>query len=145
MSFMDFLDDFVLGPCNLIDRLEGLLRGIGYGDLGHQFAIPRADKEGVFTLNEVDTLLNHYGIPIYGRTHDADHMYFRVKKRQARWAEYLLLHAGVDLHSPTVDGRNPGYAAAHPPDWMPTAWADRPERQTTTKKPESWIDRLNSL
>lgn len=125
MSLMDFLDDFIFGPCNLIDRLEGLLRGVSYGDLGHQFAILRADKGGQFTLAEVEALLDHYGIPVYGRTHDAQCLYFHVKKRQARWAEYLLLHAGVTLQGPLFDPRNAGYVARHAPGWMPTAWADQ--------------------
>jgi hypothetical protein len=86
---MDFLDDFILGPMNLIDRIEWILTGIRFGDADHGFTLPRADKlpEGYqgydWTLNEVQQLLARYEIPIYGRTHDARNMYFRVKNRQA--------------------------------------------------------------
>ena len=79
---MDFLDDFIFGPLNYFDRLEGLLRGILYRDLGYQFAVLYPDRGGKHSRREVEILLKHYGIAVYGRTHDAKHMYFRVKKRQ---------------------------------------------------------------
>lgn len=157
MSILDLLDDFVFGPCNLIDRAEGLISGIRYGDLGCQFAIPRADKGGPYTLTEVEDLLARYGVAVFGRTHDANHMYFKVKKRQARWAEYLMLHAGVELTTPTVDARNPGYAASHAPGWMPRPWSEAEDarvdsaaaRPTTPKAEPSgmagivdWLNRL---
>lgn len=125
MSVMDFLDDFIFGPLNYFDRLEGLVRGAIYRDLGYQMAVLYPDRGGRHTRDEVEALLRHYGIAVYGRTHDAQHMYFRVKKRQARWAEYLLLHANVALTSPTFDQRNQGYLAKHEAGWMPKAWADQ--------------------
>lgn len=124
MSLMDLFDD-LLGPLNPVDQIEGMVKSIYYKDSGVLFAIPRADKGGEFSLYDVEDLLNKYGIPIYGRTHDARSMYFRVKKRQATWAEYLLLHAGIELCNPTIDRRNAAYVARHPPGWMPPAWADR--------------------
>lgn len=124
MSLMDILDDFVLGPLNLIDRFQGLTKGIIYRDLGYRFAIPRIDKGGRFTLNEIEDLLKRYGVDVYGRTHDSQNMYFLVKRRQARWAEYLMLHAGVELRNPIFDQRNAGYAASHATGWMPKPWAE---------------------
>jgi hypothetical protein len=120
---MDFLDDFVMGPLNLIDRAEGLLSGLRYGDTGHQFAILRTDKGGAHTLDECEEMLRKRGIAVFGRTHDARHMYFKVKNRQAVWAEYTLMRAGVDLQSPPVEGRNAGWASKH--SGPPPAWADR--------------------
>lgn len=150
MSFADLLDDLILGPLNLIDRGQGLLAGLMYGDMGYQFAIPRADKDGRHTLNEVSEILARYGIPVYGRTHDAHCMYFRVKKRQARWAEYILLNAGVELRNPSVDRRNSVYVASHPPDWMPKPWAEKDrtpqsEEKAPQQEPQSssladWLD-----
>ncbi|MEZ4638991.1 MAG: hypothetical protein R2856_29195 [Caldilineaceae bacterium] len=58
MSIMDFLDDYIMGPLNVIDHLEGFFSGIRYGDMGHQFAIPRVDKGGPMSLNEAEDLLN---------------------------------------------------------------------------------------
>ncbi len=129
MSLMDLLDDLVMGPMNVIDRIEGLLSGIRYGDLGHQFAIPRLDKGGNLSLNEVEEILNQYGIAVYGRTHDATNMYFLVKRRQAGWAEYILLHAGVQLVGPRVDPRNPGYVERHQAGWMPIPWSQNKSQQ----------------
>lgn len=125
-DLMDFLDDFVMGPLNVIDRAEGLLSGIRYGDIGHKFAIARTDKGGAHSLSECEETLNRYGIAVYGRTHDAGRMYFRVKHRQASWAEYVLRRAGVELLSPPVDDRNAGWAARR--SNMPKAWRDRQRR-----------------
>lgn len=125
MSIIDFLDNYIFGPLNYFDRLEGLLRGVWYQDFGHEFAVLYPDRGGKHSRQEIEALLNHYGIDVYGRTHDANHMYFRVKRRQARWAEYLLLHAGVSVKGPPVDSRNAGYVSRHPSGWMPPPWADR--------------------
>lgn len=152
MSLMDYLDDYLLGPMNLLDVLEGVLHGIRYGDFGYQFIIPRADKDGAFTLNEARTLLKEYGVDTFWFGFDATNMYFRVKKRQARWAEYILLHAGVELRNPTFDQRNPGYVAKHSPGWMPTPWSERTveaadgddlsEEREEVKGIAGWLDRL---
>lgn len=152
MRFFDILDDWLLGPLNFIDRFERLITGTRFRDMGYKLKIPRRDKGGKHTLSDVERILKRYGVAVYGRTHDANHMYFHVKKRQARWAEYLLLHAGVELHSPLFDQRNPGYVAAHEPGWMPTPWAEQGERPPTNrhqeddaepqrKEPGSMIDR----
>ena len=130
-TLMDLLDDYILGPLNLLDAFEGWLYAVKYQDTGYELAIPCMDKGGKFSLNEVRALLRHYGIATYGRRFDAQNMYIRVKKRQARWAEYILLHAGVELRNPTFDRRNPGYVAQHEPGWMPTAWADQSNEQKT--------------
>lgn len=156
MSFMDTFDD-LFGPLNVIDILEGLIRGLAYGDLGYGFAIARADKDGKHTLNEAREILKGYGVDTFWYGFDSQKMYFRVKNRQARWAEYVLLHAGVELLNPTFDQRNPGYAASHAPGWMPRPWsAGRPTQpemksnrqktsgsaQTKDKGLLAWLDSL---
>lgn len=143
---MSGIIDDLLGHLNYIDRIEGWVMSLRHGDYDqarknglagfvaelvsslfmtntHTFAIPRA---GAHSLNEVEALLKKYGIPIFGRTHDARCMYFHVKQRQARWAEYLLVQAGVQLESATFDSRNAAYPARHAPGWMPPAWSERP-------------------
>lgn len=132
MSLMDFLDDFVTGPLNLIDRAEGLLSGLRYGDMGHQFAIARTDKGGAHSLNECEDMLKEYGIAVYGRTHDARQMYFRVKNRQAVWAEYVLKSAGVDLLSPPVEARNEAWTAKR--TGMPVSWKARAKARKAARK-----------
>jgi len=88
-------------------------------------SIRRGDKGGRITVNSIKSILGDYGIAVYSITHDSQNMYFCVKKRQARWAEYLLLHAGVELTSPLFDERNPGYVSNHPPGWMPPPWSEK--------------------
>lgn len=122
MSFMDYFDD-IFGPFNLIDIAEGLIRGLAFGDLGYGMAIRRADKGGEHTLRETIHILKGYGVDTFWYGFDSQNMYFRVKKRQARWAEYVLLHAGVELLNPAFDHRNAGYAARHAPGWMPRPWS----------------------
>ena len=125
-SLMDLLDDFVLGPMNLITKAQGFLAGIWYRDMGRRFAIQRADKGGSHSLLEVEAMLKKYGIPTYGGGHNSREMIFRVKNRQARWAEYILTQAGVDVTTPTVDRHNPGYAGRG----LPPAWTDQPDRRS---------------
>jgi hypothetical protein len=121
--FMDAVDDFVLGPLNLLDWLEGVGYALFYRDFGYELSIPRSDKGGKFSQNEMREILSTYGVTTYGRRFDSQNMYIRVKKRQARWAEYVLLHAGVELLNPAFDHRNAGYAANHAPGWMPRPWS----------------------
>lgn len=122
MFLLDLLDDFILGPINLIDRIEGCIKGMYYRDRGHKIGVKRYDKGGKYALREIEQLLNKYGVVIYGRTYDSQHRFFFVKRRQAVWAEYLLLHAGVEITTPLVNTRNLEYVANHPSDWMPTPW-----------------------
>lgn len=123
MSIMDFLNDFVTGPLNVIDKIEGVISGVRYGDMGHQFAIRRGEKGGQHNLVEVEHILRKYGIAVYGRGHDSQRVYFRAKNRQAEWAEYVLLRAGVELLSSPVESRNAGWASGHV--GMPTPWSER--------------------
>jgi hypothetical protein len=143
---MSGIIDDLLGHLNYIDRIEGWIMSVRFGDYAqarkgglagvaaellsslfmgntHTFALPRS---GAHSLNEVEALLKKYGIAVFGRTHDARCMYFHVKRRQARWAEYLLVQAGVQLESATFDSRNAGYPGRHAPGWMPPAWSERP-------------------
>lgn len=120
---MDFLDNWLFGPANLIDRFTGLLRGIGYGDLGHRFKVRYADRGGHHTRAEIEAMLSKYGIAVYGRTHDANHLYFLVKKRQARWADYLMRNAGVAVVGEPLTAGN-----GKPRRQMPAAWADNPPK-----------------
>lgn len=168
-GLMALIDNF-LGLVNLIDRVEGWLMALRYGDyasarrrgvlgvagevgssvLGTNTFTFALVRTGAYSLNEVEALLWRYGIAIFGRTHDARCMYFRVKKRQARWAEYLMLQQGVELANPTFDPRNTGYAGGHAPGWMPRPWSagadpQAPANETTkSAKAGSWLDELRS-
>lgn len=145
---MSGIIDDILGTLNYVDRIEGWIMSLRHGDYAgarkdgflrlaaemisslfmtntHVFALPRS---GEHSLNEVEALLWKYGIPIFGRTHDARCMYFHVKQRQARWAEYLMLQAGIGLESPAFDRRNAAYPASHEPGWMPKPWSESTPR-----------------
>jgi hypothetical protein len=125
---MDFLDN-LLGPFNFFDRLEGLIRGLLYRDAGHRITVKYADRGGSHSRQEIEKILKKYHIVVYGRLHDANHLSFLVKRRQARWAEYLLLQAGVAVVGEPVDKRNQGYRKGKPAGWMPMPWDDKPRRR----------------
>jgi hypothetical protein len=116
---MDFLDDFVFGPLNYIDRIEGMVRLAVRRDSGVQFALPRIDKGGDHIGVDVCDMLKKYGVDTFGKTHDAKHLYFLVGKRQAKWTAYLLDNAGIE-YSGGVANTTPVRAGA-----MPTPWAEK--------------------
>lgn len=135
-TLIDFIETYILGPLNYVDRIEGLYKAALYQDSGHRFAIPRIDKGGRDSLRTVEELLNSYGVAVYCRTYDAKYRYFRVKHRQANWAEYILLHAGVELCGPLVNPRNAAYVARHPVGWMPRPWSAQAEDDEVDSAPE---------
>lgn len=70
-----------------------------------------------------ESILRRYRIHAYGRSiavHDGNQLRsFHVNARQARFAEYLLLRAGIPLVGGLVDPRN---AAAADLEDMPAQW-----------------------
>lgn len=120
---MDFADDWVFGPMNLIDRLQGVVMGLVHRDMGHKFSVRYHDRGGNHTRAEVEALLRKYHIAVYGRTHDSQNMHFLVKKRQAGWAEYIMQQAGVAL----VGGATGRNKTSKKPGKLPLAWGDRPK------------------
>jgi hypothetical protein len=63
-------------------------------------------------INDIQALLLQHGIKLWGVGYWNNELYFRVKKRQAHWAQYVLLRADVPLLHGLVDGSraNPGYS-----------------------------------
>jgi hypothetical protein len=136
INMMDFLDDNVFGPANLIDRLQGLIMGAIYRDFGHKFTVRYADRGGHHSRAEIEAMLSKYGIAVYGRTHDANHMHFLVKKRQAPWADYLMRNAGVAIvGEPLAPGNG------SPKGKLPAAWIDQPQRRRAKRKATTGRDR----
>lgn len=74
---------------------------------------------------EIERVLTRHGVRIWGRGFMGDCLYFRVKRRQARWAEYLLWRAGVPVVSRSFDPRNRDYPQRHPPGSEPTGGSDQ--------------------
>ena len=64
---------------------------------------------------QIEKLLARYGVSIWGRGFTQDNYFFRVKERQSRWAEYLLMRRGIPVTSTPYDPHNPDYAERHTP------------------------------
>lgn len=140
---MDFLDNYVFGPMNLINRISGWLHGAFYGDMGHTFKVKFSDRGGKHSVDEVEAMLKLYGIAYFGRTHDANHFYFKVKKRQAEWAEYIMLRADVALVGERFSANN----AKVQPGKRPKPWAEKKAAKNGNwmdklKAAEAWLDKL---
>jgi hypothetical protein len=64
---------------------------------------------------EIERLLRRHGVKVWNRGIMGNELYFCIKRRQARWAEYLLLRAGVPITSALVDPRNRNYTEGYAP------------------------------
>lgn len=139
-----------IAALDMIDRIEGVVSGFLNADwrgaysrggaaglvaeLGRtatgsnrwRFSVPR-DCE--WNGAEVERFLRHYGVAVWDRGFDANDLHFSVKKRQANWAEYLLLRRGVPLSGPLFNAQNAVYGAHHAPGDRPPAWEDRSRRR----------------
>lgn len=88
---------------------------------------------------DVERLLKRHGVKIWDRGIAGDDLYFCVKRRQVKWAEYLLLRAGVPVTSILVDPRNADYAKRYAPGSEP------PTRKQRSNSIDDWIDRILSF
>ncbi len=98
---MDFLDDWVFGPLNWVDKFFGafqiLLRNPHarnkqkYSRFNTvQMVVPRKDKNQKNPgFHVVIQHLNKYGVDTYFYSHDSQNLYFRVRKNQETWARKL--------------------------------------------------------
>jgi hypothetical protein len=59
----------------------------------------------------ISSLLMRHGINMWGWTFANGEMFFRVKKKQAAWAQYVMLRASVPLQGPLLS-RTPDVSAA---------------------------------
>lgn len=141
MELDDFLDAF-----NWIDRIQGfaaslihadwkkavtgapviglaseLVRG-ATGASSWTFHVPR---DSGWTGGDVESLLGHYAIVVWGRRITGRHYILSVKSRQANWAEYLILRRGIPLDGSLFNPANAQYAKKYAPGDRPPAWADR--------------------
>lgn len=121
MNLLDLLDLF-----NFIDRIEGLLRGLWYRDMGRTMTIEHNDDH---SGQDYEDALRKRGIAVYGRGVTSSELRFKTKHRQARWAEYNLRRMRAPLTSRDVDQRNRSWAARHAPGQLPPAWSARSKRR----------------
>jgi hypothetical protein len=135
MNFDKLLGN-VASAIDVADRIEGIVSGSRYSDWSG--AIERHGPLGVFVefvsylsgynspklkvshFNvgsswsgiRIEWLLRRHGIVLWDRGLEGDDLYFRVKRRQLNWAEYVMLRAGVPV---AVRNRlNEAWAARHP-------------------------------
>ena len=55
-------------------------------------------------FQDIEALLLRYGIKLWGVGYWNNELFFRVKGRQAHWAQYVLLRGGVPLLHGMLDG-----------------------------------------
>lgn len=137
----------LLAHMDLIDRVEGLIstfvnadwqgafeRGGLPGLIGEtaasltgrntwHFYVPRdCGWSGV----EMERLLRRHGVKIWDRGFTHDCLTFRVKRRQANWAEYLLRRRGIPVVSQPFNRLNDEYAHRHAPGSEPPTGRRQP-------------------
>jgi hypothetical protein len=88
---------------------------------------------------DIERLLRRYGVKIWDRAFTRDCITFRVKRRQANWAEYLLWRKGIPVCSRPFDPRNRIYGERYPPGSEPPTGGKRPNTGP------GWLDELTSL
>jgi hypothetical protein len=101
---MDFMDDFIFGPMNLIARFVSLVVSVSrtsrsrrsHADSAQdtiRLAVPRLDKGGNVPVLDVIGHLEKYGVDVIGGrhavTHDSQFFYIVVPVRQLLWVRWL--------------------------------------------------------
>jgi hypothetical protein len=75
---------------------------------------------------DIERLLKRHGVKVWDRGLAGNDLYFCVKRRQVKWAEYILLRAGVPVMSVLTEPRNREWAERYPPGSEPST--RRPRR-----------------
>ena len=111
---MDFMDDFIFGPMNLIARLVSLVASASrtsrsrrsHADSAQdtiRLVVPRLDKGGNVPVLDVIRHLEKYGVDVIGGrhavTHDSQFFYIVVPVRQLSWVRWL--YSDGQLRSPS--------------------------------------------
>lgn len=145
-GIFDYLDEYVFGPLNLIDRLGFIRLWLTKRNGGHRFKLVRP---GVFTgegnpknFYACIDLLRDRGVDTFAYTHSADYFYFSVSKGQARWAEYILLRSGIgeqlenptDWRSENTRGATASIGKGAPPAWKHQAQGRRQRHQRPERR-----------
>lgn len=126
---------FILNPTNLLVLPEMLVGDFRYanwrgssqqaGALGLVAEAARSaiglnsvaffvPTDSAWEFRDIEALLMRHGIKVWAPGYFRDELYFSVKKRQAHWAQYVLLREGVPLLHGLLDGSraNPPAAVA---------------------------------
>lgn len=84
--------------------LWGIVRAFFGGLLGLNAWPIYVHADGEWTPERLDDLLRTRGIAGWGWGYHGGEFYFRVKLRQAQWAQHVLLQAGVPLRGKLLAG-----------------------------------------
>ena len=122
----------LIAHLDLFERVDELARAL-LGIRSWRFAIPR---DCGWSGKQIERFLGRYGVDVWGRNFNSDYLFFRVKLRQANWAEYLMYRRGIPVHSPPFNPRNRLYGIRHSPGSEPREPISHPGR---------WLDELFSL
>jgi len=155
----------LLAKCNVIDRIEGWVMPFWLADWGlawerggvvgvlrelwacvrrrntWQFAFRR---DGGWSGRDVERVLKGYHVRIFDRWFTKRELLFRVMRRQANWAEYLMYRAGVPLVGEVVNPGNLGARERHE-GRMPRRWDERGGRRKGRSLWEDWVSVVGSV
>ncbi len=91
---------------------------------------------------EIGALLRSKGITMWGAAYANGEMFFRVRRQQADWAQYVMLQAGVPLLHRLIAGERSGRQRKSP------ATAEKqpaPRRQRKRSAADALLDFLDDL
>lgn len=89
------------------------------------------DRRSGWSGVETERLLKRYGVKVWDRGFTQVTLWFRVKRRQANWAEYLLRRRGIPVVSEPFNPRNDlawwRYQGRMPAPWdaRENGWLDK--------------------
>jgi hypothetical protein len=98
-----------ISPCIAI--LQSIANGDPLGTRSWTFYVP---LDCSWSGARIEKLLKSNGVKIWARMIHGHDLFFRVHKKQAEWAEYVLLRAGVPLKYRLYSERNLQYRYAQP-------------------------------
>ena len=79
----------------------------------------RVSRYSAWSGIEIERLLSRHGVRVWDRHISGDDVCFSVKRRQVKWAEYLLLRAGVPVTSILFEPRNAEWTENYEPGSEP--------------------------
>lgn len=105
--YADWDEAAASGPAGIVGELARSAVGINT----RPFLVPCSSE---WKIEDIQALLYRHGIKLWGVGYWNNELYFRVKGRQAHWAQYVLLRAGIPLRYGLLDGSRavPGYGRA---------------------------------
>lgn len=92
------------------------------------------DSKGGWNKRQIQKLITPRGIKMWGWGYSQGQFFFRVKRNQALWCQYLLLENGVPVRGRLLQGHyNPDISAEASADNDETDIHERPKPQKSKK------------